>query len=711
MTDSGDHIHYSYSQTVAANTTPGSKSLPVTVTDSLALSASSVAQLTVSPNTVTWNGADFGTSPNFADAGNWVSSSKPGYVGDALVFAGATGLTPNLETNYGVTSLTFTNGSGAFTLASANGSSLTLIAGGVTNNSANLQTVNVPVTLTGTPMFNSAAGNIALNNVVSDNGQGVIFAGTNTTTLSSASTYTGNTTINAGTLAITGTGQLGSGTYAGNLTNNGTLNYNSSAAQTLSGTISGTGLVNHNGNSTLTVSGANAAYSGVITVNKNGTLIAGANTSLGTGTNVLMGGTLGAAVDGLALNGSKLSVPSGTNGLVNMTAKMRLPALYGAGTLNINVNSTGVGDPNHSGDSFSACANFTGTLNLTGQVANAQMTCFFNGGSFDGLLQNATVNLITGTGGVSLVGINNTGGNTAQIGALNADSTSSLGGATYAGVQTYQIGALGGVSDIEGAVTGSSAIFKVGTGTLLLNNSGNTYTGVTTVSAGTLLVNGQITASPIIVNSGGKLSGVGSLGGATTINAGATLNPGTNSIGTLTFNNNLTLNAASTNRFVVTTLGGASNKVVVASGTLTPNSSFIAINTAGNAALGAGTNVLFTYSSISGSFHAPAVFDTPQTGLATNAFIVNTGSQIELVITNLPSSVSTNPTNITAVVTGSTLSLTWPGDHLGWILQTNASDLANTNYWFPYPGSTSVTNVNIAIDPAKANVFFRLVYP
>jgi autotransporter-associated beta strand protein len=379
--------------------------------------------------------------------------------------------------------------------------------------------------------------------------------------------------------------------------------------------------------------------------------------------------------------------------------------------LNINVNSTGVGDPNHSGDSFSACANFTGTLNLTGQVANAQMTCFFNGGSFDGLLQNATVNLITGTGGVSLVGINNTGGNTAQIGALNADSTSSLGGATYAGVQTYQIGALGGVSDIEGAVTGSSAIFKVGTGTLLLNNSGNTYTGVTTVSAGTLLVNGQITASPIIVNSGGKLSGVGSLGGATTINAGATLNPGTNSIGTLTFNNNLTLNAASTNRFVVTTLGGASNKVVVASGTLTPNSSFIAINTAGNAALGAGTNVLFTYSSISGSFHAPAVFDTPQTGLATNAFIVNTGSQIELVITNLPSSVSTNPTNITAVVTGSTLSLTWPGDHLGWILQTNASDLANTNYWFPYPGSTSVTNVNIAIDPAKANVFFRLVYP
>jgi autotransporter-associated beta strand protein len=449
-----------------------------------------------------------------------------------------------------------------------------------------------------------------------------------------------------------------------------------------------------------------------MTVNKNSTLIVGAPTSLGNGTNVLLGGTLNAAVDGLALNAGKLSVPSGTNGLVNMTAKMRLPALYGSGTLNINVNSTGITDPSHPGDSLSACVNFTGTLNITGQVASAQMSCFHNGGSFDGLLQNATVNLVTGAGGgVSLVGINNSGGNTAQFGALNVDSASSLGGSAYAGTQTYQIGALGGLSDIEGAVTGNGAIIKVGTGTLLLNNSGNTYTGKTSVSAGTLLVNGQITASPITVGTGSKLSGTGTIGAPTTNSAGAILNPGNNNIGTLTFNNSLVLNATSTNRFVVTTAGGASNSVVVSGGTLTANNSVIAINTAGDAALGAGTNVLFTYSSISGSFHAPPVFDTAQTGLATNAFIVDTGSQIQLVVTNLPSSVSTNPTNITAVVSGNTLSLTWPADHLGWTLQTNSVDLANTNYWFPYPGSASVTNVNITINPAQTNVFFRLVYP
>jgi fibronectin-binding autotransporter adhesin len=222
---------------------------------------------------------------------------------------------------------------------------------------------------------------------------------------------------------------------------------------------------------------------------------------------------LGASVDGLALNGSKLSVPSGTNGLVNMTSQMRLPALYGSGTLAINVNNAYAVSFNHPGDSFSACANFYGTLNITGNVAGAEINCYANGGSFDGQLQNATVNLITGAGGgVSMVGVDNSGGNDVYIGALNVDAASSLGGSAYAGTLTYHIGALNGFSDLEGAVTGYGALVKYGIGTVLLNNSGNTYNGKTTVSAGTLLVNGQITVSPVTVTSGGILSGVGILG-------------------------------------------------------------------------------------------------------------------------------------------------------------------------------------------------------
>ncbi len=697
---------YTNSLAVANGTALGTVNLALTLTDNGSNTRNDFIPLTINSFSEVWNG--LGGDNQWATGANWVSGLPPAY-GDALTFAGTTQLAANMESSYSIGAVTFTNGAGAFNLTNE-ANTLTLLGHGVTNLSASVQTFSVPVYLTATPTLNAAAGNIVLNNPVSGDGQGVVFAGTNTTTLAGINTYTGNTAISAGTLAITGAGQLANGAYAGNITNSGTLSYNSSANQTLSGILSGPGAVVHNGSSTLTLSGANAAYTGAITVNKNSILLAGASGSLGTGTTTLMSGTLGASVNGLALNGSKLAVPSGTNGLVNMTAKMRLPALYGAGTLAVNVNSTSVTDPSNSGDSLSACANFTGTLNLTGQVANAQMSCFFNGGSFDGLLQNATVNLLTGGGGgVSLVGINNSGGNTAQIGALNVDSASSLGGSAYAGTQTYQIGALGGISDIEGAVIGNGAIIKVGSGTLLLNNSANTYTGKTTVSAGTLLVNGQITTSPITVGSGGKLSGTGIIGAPTTNSAGAILNPGNNNVGTLTFNNNLVLSATSTNRFVVTTAGGASNSVVVSGGTLIANNSVIAINTAGSATLGAGTNVLFTYSSISGSFNAAPVFDTAQTGPATAAFIYDNGSQIALVVP--APSVNTNPTNITAVVTGNSLSLTWPGDHLGWTLQTNSVDLANTNYWFAYPGSASVTNVNITINPAKTNVFFRLVYP
>ena len=62
-----------------------------------------------------------------------------------------------------------------------------------------------------------------------------------TLNLSGVNTYTGTTTISAGTLAITGSGSLNSGSYAGSIVDNATFIYSSSATQTLSGVISGTG--------------------------------------------------------------------------------------------------------------------------------------------------------------------------------------------------------------------------------------------------------------------------------------------------------------------------------------------------------------------------------------------------------------------------------------------------------------------------------------
>jgi hypothetical protein len=62
-------------------------------------------------------------------------------------------------------------------------------------------------------------------------------------------------------------------------------------------------------------------------------------------------------------------------------------------------------------------------------------------------------------------------------------------------------------------------------------------------------------------------------------------------------------------------------------------------------------------------------------------------------------------------VSGNTLALSWPATHLGWIAQSNSISLVNSNSWFDIAGSAAVTNLNIVINPAQPNVFYRLRHP
>ena len=89
--------------------------------------------------------------------------------------------------------------------------------------------------------------------------------------LSGTNTYSGATTISGGTLEIGGAGVLGGGIYAGNVTNNATLRWNSSADQTLSGAIVGTGVLIKENDGTLTLAGTNS-YSGATTI-RSGALV------------------------------------------------------------------------------------------------------------------------------------------------------------------------------------------------------------------------------------------------------------------------------------------------------------------------------------------------------------------------------------------------------------------------------------------------------
>jgi hypothetical protein len=66
-----------------------------------------------------------------------------------------------------------------------------------------------------------------------------------------------------------------------------------------------------------------------------------------------------------------------------------------------------------------------------------------------------------------------------------------------------------------------------------------------------------------------------------------------------------------------------------------------------------------------------------------------------------------NPTNITASVSGKTLTIAWPADHLGWILEAQTNGLS-TGQWFDLSGSSDVNSVAIPINPANPAVFYRL---
>src|SRR5262249_53898080 len=78
--------------------------------------------------------------------------------------------------------------------------------------------------------------------------------------------------------------------------------------------------------------------------------------------------------------------------------------------------------------------------------------------------------------------------------------------------------------DGSGSISGSATLRKSGAGIFRLNNV-NTFSGSTTVSNGTLLVNGALTQSPVTARSGGMIGGKGSLGNGLTVESGVTIAP------------------------------------------------------------------------------------------------------------------------------------------------------------------------------------------
>lgn len=466
------------------------------------LNSNTVVSVANSADTITLSGSVSGS-------GN-LTKSGPG----SLVLSVANTFSGNVTVSGG--NLTFSTGSlGAGFQLSMGASSLVWATGNTDDVSdAGNRTVEF---LPGTSTWNTNGNDVTIAGSIGNFGTGsLVKAGSGNLTLSGLNTYTGNTTVNGGTLTINSDASLGAtpgSPTPGSLTINSAtvglsgiftvsanrgvalnsatsgIHAESGANGTFNGIVAGTGVLNVTGPGIVGL-GATNTYGGGTVINTGATLNLSGTGTPGTGQVALSGGTLTLnrnlyTEDNILIDAAQTGTIDGLNDRVGVRG------LTGSGTVTLitrfggtNVTSGALGfrlQGNHSG--------FTGTVNLksgTGTVNS--FAAFFNGSDFDGSFGNATINM---TDFARLGGVNNSGGNTMTIGALSGDSSTILSGADYAGSQTYNIGGLNTNTTFAGIINNGNAgrtnIIKSGTGSFTLTGL-NTYTGNTTVNDGTLVL-------------------------------------------------------------------------------------------------------------------------------------------------------------------------------------------------------------------------------
>ncbi len=391
--------------------------------------------------------------------------------------------------------------------------------------------------------------------------------GTGTLVLSGANTYTGQTTVRVGTLSFDSIGNVNGGASAlgnpsdialgtiklGGGTVGATLKYTGSGHSTDRvlnlATTTGTTLIDASGSGALVFTSATGVTMGANGIKK--LQLGGSSTAENKITGLIVDSTarttlekIGAGtwvLTGLSTFSGVCDIRDGTL-VINSIANKGTASAIGTGNFN-NANAIiGLG----TGGS-------TGTLKYVGSGHSSSRPFTLWGATGGGTID------ASGTGALVLSGniVNSTFATADKLFTLTGDSTAAN---TLSGV-------------ISDSVTAphKTMVAKTGTGKWILGGA-NLYTGATTVSDGTLLVNGSIAAGSTVNVTGGTLGGTGTIGGDTTIQNGATLAPGT-SAGTLNLNANLTLNDTSILDYELLgtdqTVGGGINDLAIVGGTLT----------------------------------------------------------------------------------------------------------------------------------------------
>ena len=413
---------------------------------------------------------------------------------------------------------------------------------------------------TPTITLQGVAGSAATANytLASVTGGGLTKTGNGTLTLSAANTYTGATTISAGTLQFSKIVSLYNGTTASWTA----ANLSVSSGATLALNVGGTGeFSTENATTLLTNLGA----------------LGGAVNNNGLQSGSVIGFDTSNAANSTFTIADAIANSTGTGGGAIGLSKL------GNGTLTLSGNNTYTG---------STTIN-AGTLTISGGAA------------------------IANTGAVTLA---NTAGALFQVNATETIGSLQGGGSTGGNVaiaagQTLTV-AEANTNTFAGAITGSGALQKTGAGTLALSGA-NTYTGSTTVSAGNITISnasalggtgtgttvangaalqiqGDIAVGAEALNLAGSgfsnagalrnLSGTNSLSGAITLSGATTIGSDAGALtlsGGISGTQNLTLTGAGN-----TTISGA---IATSTGTLTKNGSGTATLSAANTYSGSTT--------------------------------------------------------------------------------------------------------------------------
>jgi fibronectin-binding autotransporter adhesin len=233
---------------------------------------------------------------------------------------------------------------------------------------------------------------------------------------------------------------------------------------------------------------------------------------------------------------------------------------------------------------------------------------------------SGTVNQI-GAGTLILSGANTyNGGTTVSSGTLQGTTTSLHGNVTDEANLTFNQTTTG---TYAGAVVGLGTMSVTGSGDVTLTAT-STYSGTTTISAGTLTVMGSL-AGPVTV-AGGKLNGTGTVG-AVNVTSG-TLAPG-DAIGTLHVNGNVALGNGTT--YAVEVSPTAADETI-ATGAVTIGSATTLAVTQDAGTYTANDYKLISAASVAGSFTAV----TGDTFTGFNSTIQYSATGVDLILSAVP---------------------------------------------------------------------------